>query len=78
MKGPEAVEFIIEQSTKLKFLFSLLENMLQENHRTLIFSQSTKMLDIIQFILKKKEYTFLRIDGSIVYINFLSFSYIYF
>jgi SNF2 family DNA or RNA helicase len=66
MKGPEAVEFIIEQSTKLKFLFLLLENMSKENHRTLIFSQSTKMLDIIQFIFKKKDYSFLRIDGTIV------------
>lgn len=57
---------LIEQSGKLKFLMDLLANLKQENHRVLIFSGSTKMLDIIQKLLQETQYRFSRIDGSVV------------
>jgi SNF2 family DNA or RNA helicase len=61
----ERVDFIIQQSAKLDFMFKLLPNLQAEQHRVLIFSQSTRMLDTIQFILDRKGYTFSRMDGSV-------------
>ena len=47
-------DVIIEESGKLKFLVALMKNLKDEAHRTLIFSQSRKMLDIIEKILSNK------------------------
>ena len=47
------------------FLFQLLENQVKLGHRVLIFSQSTRMLDIIQDELVDRQYDYRRIDGSI-------------
>lgn len=52
-------------SGKMIFLFNVLQNLKQEGHRVLIFSQSTKMLDIIQKVLSSRGYSFLRLDGTI-------------
>ena len=41
-------EILIEESGKLRFLVQLMARLKQEGHRTLIFSLSRKMLDIIQ------------------------------
>lgn len=56
---------LIGFSTKLVFLMKLLPKLREEGSRVLIFSQSRKMLNIIELLLKQEEYTFLRIDGSI-------------
>ena len=45
------VEELIEHSGKMVFLVHLMENLKNEKHRTIIFSQSRKMLDIIQKVL---------------------------
>jgi DNA excision repair protein ERCC-6 len=57
---------VVEQSGKLAFLAELLVNLKNENHRVLIFSQSTKMLDIIQSVITEiLGFNFVRIDGSV-------------
>ena len=45
------VEKLVEDSGKMVFLIYLMQNLRANNHRTLIFSQSRKMLDIIQKVL---------------------------
>jgi len=55
---------LVQQSAKLCILLSLIENFRQNGHRTLIFSQSTKMLDIIEKTLLSEGVELLRIDGS--------------
>lgn len=56
---------LVEQSGKLRFLTSLLANLRGEGHRCLIFSQSTKMLDCIQHVMRADGYSMLRVDGSV-------------
>ncbi|KAJ4897321.1 Protein CHROMATIN REMODELING 24 [Raphanus sativus] len=51
-------------SCKLSFIMSLLENLIAEGHRVLIFSQTRKMLNLIQDSLTSNGYSFLRIDGT--------------
>ncbi|KAF3509951.1 hypothetical protein F2Q69_00004939 [Brassica cretica] len=51
-------------SCKLTFIMSLLENLIPEGHRVLIFSQTRKMLNLIQDSLTSNGYSFLRIDGT--------------
>jgi hypothetical protein len=55
-------EEVIDQSCKLAILVDLVQQLRAENHRTLIFSQSTRCLDIIQHVLVGIR--FARIDGS--------------
>ncbi|KAJ4804749.1 Protein CHROMATIN REMODELING 24 [Rhynchospora pubera] len=51
-------------SCKISFILSLLENLMEEGHVVLIFSQSRKMLDLIQDALWSEGYKLLRIDGT--------------
>ncbi|KAF7088720.1 hypothetical protein CFC21_091796, partial [Triticum aestivum] len=44
----DAVQFSQEVSCKLSFILSLLPNLLEEGHHVLIFSQTRKMLNLIQ------------------------------
>ena len=44
---------------------SLLAELVAKGHRTLIFSQSRVMLDILQAAIRQQAYPFRRIDGSI-------------
>lgn len=44
---------------------SLLSELVAKGHRTLIFSQSRVMLDILQAAISQQSYPFRRIDGSI-------------
>ncbi|KAL9642538.1 hypothetical protein ABK040_011105 [Willaertia magna] len=55
---------LIEESNKLKVLFKLLEMHKKEGHKTLVFSQYKTMLDVIEKVLKKKNYSYKRIDGE--------------
>ncbi|CAK9222911.1 unnamed protein product [Sphagnum troendelagicum] len=52
-------------SCKIVFLMALLENLIDEGHRTLIFSQTRKMLDIIQSEIVGRGWCFRRIDGTL-------------
>ncbi|XP_062149491.1 protein CHROMATIN REMODELING 24 isoform X2 [Alnus glutinosa] len=51
-------------SCKLSFIMSLLDNLISEGHSVLIFSQTRKMLNLIQDSIVSKAYEFLRIDGT--------------
>jgi len=53
-----------QSSGKFVALSKLLEELKKDNHRVLIFSQMTKMLDIIEAFLDVSNYTYLRLDGS--------------
>jgi len=48
------------------FVLSLLAELVAGGHRTLIFSQSRVMLDILQAAIAQRGWAFLRIDGTIV------------
>ena len=45
---------LIHESGKMLFLITLLDNLKAEGHRCLVFSQSRKMLDIIQRVIKHR------------------------
>ncbi|KAJ1101518.1 hypothetical protein NDU88_006585 [Pleurodeles waltl] len=61
-------ESLIQESGKLVFLIGLLDRLQEEGHRTLVFSQSRKMLDIIDRILKNKGFKVMRVDGTVTHI----------
>lgn len=51
-------------SCKIAFIMTLLEKLDGEGHRTLVFAQTRKMLDIIQKEIIRKHYCYRRIDGT--------------
>ncbi|XP_076946874.1 protein CHROMATIN REMODELING 24-like [Bidens hawaiensis] len=51
-------------SCKISFIVSLLDNLIPEGHNVLIFSQTRKMLNLIQDAISAQGYKFLRIDGT--------------
>ncbi|GMH10401.1 hypothetical protein Nepgr_012242 [Nepenthes gracilis] len=51
-------------SCKISFILSLLENLIAEGHNVLIFSQTRKMLNLIQELLISNDFEFQRIDGT--------------
>ena len=55
-------DYLMKHSSKLEILATLLSKLCSEGHRVLVFSQSTKTLDIIQQVIQ--EISFSRIDGS--------------
>ncbi|XP_041121228.1 uncharacterized protein LOC121323951 [Polyodon spathula] len=61
----QSSETLIQQSGKLLFLVSLLEKLREEGNRTLVFSQSRKMLDIIENILDERGFKVMRVDGTV-------------
>lgn len=60
----DAVEDGPEVSCKLSFILALLRNLLEEGHYVLIFSQTLKMLNLIQEAILLEGYNFSRMDGS--------------
>ncbi|XP_072132558.1 DNA excision repair protein ERCC-6-like [Mobula birostris] len=57
-------ELLVQESGKLVFLLGLLERLREEGHRTLVFSQSRKMLDIVQRVLTARGFQLARLDGT--------------
>ncbi|WP_372654798.1 DEAD/DEAH box helicase [Halobacteriovorax sp.] len=51
-------------STKVNFLVEQLEQIVEEGHQTIVFSQFTTYLDLIQNTLRDKHWRLSRIDGS--------------
>lgn len=49
---------------KLQLLTKMLDQLRKDKHKVLIFSQMTRMLDILEDFLELKEYDYCRIDGS--------------
>uniref|UniRef100_A0ACD5VJG7 Uncharacterized protein n=1 Tax=Avena sativa TaxID=4498 RepID=A0ACD5VJG7_AVESA len=60
----EVLQVEEEISCKLSFIKSLLWKLLEEGHHVLIFSQTRKMLNLIQEAILLEGYNFLRIDGT--------------
>lgn len=58
------VDQLMEDSKKLEAAHTLVQNLLQNGHRVLIFSQSTKTLDVLEKVLKHFKHVFGRIDGQ--------------
>ena len=54
---------LMEASAKLEVMYNLVNFLISNGHRTLIFSQSTKVLDIIDRVLKQ-QFKLSRIDGK--------------
>merc|ERR1719162_1484218 len=64
-KLPRDVNSLIAQSAKLRCLEKMLPAFGTHGHRTLIFSQGLKMMDLVECcILKRLGISYLRIDGS--------------
>ncbi|KAK9678263.1 hypothetical protein RND81_11G199700 [Saponaria officinalis] len=59
------VEEIVEQCGKFQLLDRLLTKLFARNHKVLIFSQWTKILDIIEYYFSEKGFQVCRIDGSV-------------
>ncbi|KFK28358.1 swi2 snf2-like protein [Arabis alpina] len=59
------VEKIVEQCGKFRLLERLLVRLFAKNHRVLIFSQWTKILDIMDYYFGEKGFEVCRIDGSV-------------
>ena len=51
-------------SAKLALLMEMLDELLDEGRRVLLFSQFTGMLDLIEADLRKRDHAFVRLDGS--------------
>ncbi|CAN6196774.1 unnamed protein product [Urochloa humidicola] len=58
-------ETILEQCGKFQLFDRLLNFLLEQKHKVLIFSQWTKVLDIIEYYLDSKGLVVCRIDGSV-------------
>jgi DNA excision repair protein ERCC-6 len=54
----------VERSGKLALVNKLLPLWKENNHRVLLYSQSVKMLNIFEDLLKSLNYKYLRMDGS--------------
>ncbi|XP_066393207.1 ATP-dependent DNA helicase DDM1-like isoform X1 [Miscanthus floridulus] len=59
------VEKILEQCGKFQLFDRLLNYLIAQNHKVLVFSQWTKVLDIIEYYLDSKGHDVCRIDGSV-------------
>ena len=60
--GMNELDGLVEDSAKLEILVYLVKRLRKSGHRCLIFSQSTKMLDIMELVLP---FRLARIDGSV-------------
>uniref|UniRef100_A0ACD5X3N5 Uncharacterized protein n=1 Tax=Avena sativa TaxID=4498 RepID=A0ACD5X3N5_AVESA len=59
------VDKLLEQCGKFQLLDRLLDVLLKRNHKVLIFSQWTKVLDLLDYYLDVKGLKVCRIDGSV-------------
>lgn len=58
-------DVLVQESGKVKFVLQLLTILRDEGHCTLLFSQSRKILDIIQRILTNRHFKIARLDGTV-------------
>ena len=65
MTWQERAEQLIKSSSKLILLDKLLKKLREHGHKVLIFSQMTKMLDVLEDYLRYRGYNYERIDGGI-------------
>ncbi|MBN3299546.1 CHD1L protein, partial [Amia calva] len=62
----EMGEHLVEASGKLHLLDSMLTFLHHKGHRVLLFSQMTRMLDILQDYMEYRGYSYERLDGSVL------------
>lgn len=55
-----------QHSAKLDMLMDLLDGLMEEGRRVLIFSQFTSMLELIEKALNAKQYTYLKLTGQTI------------
>jgi ATP-dependent DNA helicase len=60
---------LISASGKMMLLNRLLPELIAQKHKILLFSQMTRMLDLIEDYLQLKNLAFCRIDGSVSYMD---------
>ena len=61
----ESGEHLVESAGKLKLLDRLLRHMQSTGHRVLVFSQMTRVLDVLQDFLELRGFDYQRLDGSV-------------
>ncbi|XP_037325188.2 chromodomain-helicase-DNA-binding protein 1-like isoform X2 [Pungitius pungitius] len=61
----EMGEHLVEASGKLSLLDGMLAHLHKGGHRILLFSQMTRMLDILQDYMEFRGYSYERLDGSV-------------
>ena len=54
----------VDRSAKLRALDAVLQRWKAQRHRALVFSQSVKMLDILEALAKQRGFSYARMDGS--------------
>lgn len=59
------IEKLVKQCGKLKLLDRLLVHLRERGHKVLIFSQMTKVLDILEYYLEERGFEPFRIDGGV-------------
>lgn len=64
LSAADAPSFGHFESVKISFLMETLEQILEEGHQAIIFSQFTTYLDLIQEVVEKHHWRYSRIDGS--------------
>ena len=57
-------ENMIHDSGKMAVLDKLLVTLKREGHRVLIYSQMTRMIDLLEEFMAYRRYKFIRLDGS--------------
>ena len=62
--GKEEEYGLVNKSGKMRVLAALLKVWKKQGHRVLLFTQSRKMLYILEAYVKKMSYTYLRMDGT--------------
>lgn len=69
--GPPYVDgdHLVEASMKFKFLDKIIPKILSKGSKILIFTQMTRLLDILEDFLNYRGYKYCRIDGSTHYID---------
>ena len=55
---------MIYDSGKMAILDKLLAQLWREGHRVLIYSQMTRMIDLLEEFMAYRRYKFIRLDGS--------------
>ena len=55
---------MIYDSGKMAVLDKLLINLKQEGHRVLVYSQMTRMIDLLEEFMAYRRHRYIRLDGS--------------
>ncbi|KAJ8983891.1 hypothetical protein NQ317_000927 [Molorchus minor] len=70
-------ESLVTDSGKLSVLDGLLKRLKEEGHRVLIYSQMTKMIDLLEEYMWHRHHKYMRLDGSSRYLNVVIWSPIF-